>query len=459
MHGLDFISDSPRTYIFQKGSNKTNLGGVLALIYLIILIFIAVAYILEYSLNEKFEFSYFHRQISNKQERQDYLKDKNINPNISFYFDVLDKDGNPLDDTFEVREFNNFSHIIGRNVPYNRRVDDLGIVIAKKCEYEGCRFNESDIRPYLYIYYNHYSIDHYNEGEPVTYKKIEHYFRGDYINNSTMLYEGFWGVYIYAEKKGLGKVFDYIIDKTNNYTIGTIDDYYSSNVGNFRAGYNESTYKCLLFFGLYNDLEGIKMYSRKKKSIFDCFANIAALSTTVFSFMVKAFAIVYSRNFDNYKIMEKILSKGIKPKKEEEIELSNNVKSNNNNDDDLNKLNLENNLIDKENKENISDEKNLVTNDEMNIMEENTDEPINLPKLRFFDFFFNNVYNSKLCVSLKKQKLISSCDNVLYKYYSIENILMNQILFENLMKDYKWNNPKLKSIRRNEMIVDLKKYL
>lgn len=36
---------------------------------------------------------------------------------------------------------------------------------------------------------------------------------------------------------------------------------------------------------------------------------------------------------------------------------------------------------------------------------------------------------------------------------------MNQILFENLMKDYKWNNPKLKSIRRNEMIVDLKKYL
>ena len=201
------------------------------------------------------------------------------------------------------------------------------------------------------------------------------------------------------------------------------------------------------------------MYSRKKKSIFDCFANIAALSTTVFSFMVKAFAIVYSRNFDNYKIMEKILSKGIKPKKEEEIELSNNVKSNNNNDDDLNKLNLENNLIDKENKENISDEKNLVTNDEMNIMEENTDEPINLPKLRFFDFFFNNVYNSKLCVSLKKQKLISSCDNVLYKYYSIENILMNQILFENLMKDYKWNNPKLKSIRRNEMIVDLKKYL
>ncbi len=59
--------------------------------------------------------------------------------------------------------------------------------------------------------------------------------------------------------------------------------------------------------------------------------------------MVKAFAIVYSRNFDNYKIMEKILSKGIKPKKEEEIELSNNVKSNNNNNDNLNEENNEKN--------------------------------------------------------------------------------------------------------------------
>ena len=56
MHGLDFISDSPRTYIFQKDSNKTNLGGVLGLVYIIIFILIAVAYILEYSLNEKFEF-------------------------------------------------------------------------------------------------------------------------------------------------------------------------------------------------------------------------------------------------------------------------------------------------------------------------------------------------------------------------------------------------------------------
>ena len=36
MHGLDFLSGAPKTLIFEKGSNKTNFGGVLTIIYLII---------------------------------------------------------------------------------------------------------------------------------------------------------------------------------------------------------------------------------------------------------------------------------------------------------------------------------------------------------------------------------------------------------------------------------------
>ena len=455
MHGLDFISDSPRTYIFQKDSNKTNLGGVLGLVYIIIFILIAVAYILEYSLNEKFEFSYFYKQLTNKEERQEYLKDEKINPNITFYFDIEDENGNPLDESFEIREYSNFSNKLERNMPYIKRVDKLEIVIVKKCENENCTFIESKIRPFLHIYFNNYSIDHYNEDNPVISKQINHYYRGDYINNDTLIYDGFWGVYIYAEKKGLEKIFDYIFGSQNNYTIGNIEDYYSSRNSKILADENEEDYRCFLFYFLYNPLEGIKMYTRQKKSIFDCLANIAALNTTIFSIMVKSFAMIYSRNFDNYKIMEKLLSKEIKKKKEEEIELSNNVKDNTN----MNDLNYEKNLIDKESKEDISDNQNLITSDDFITKDEIVDESVKLPKLRFFDFFFNNVYSSRLCVSLQKQKLISSCDEILYKYYSIENILLNQLLFENLMKDYKWNNPRLKSIHINELIIELKKYL
>ena len=222
----------------------------------------------------------------------------------------------------------------------------------------------------------------------------------------------------------------------------------------------------MIYFSI--DAKGLKMYTRKAKSIMDSVANIASLNATIFSIMVKAFSMVYSSNFDNYKIMENILSRGKDKKKLKEIELiANNMKS----DELIMESNLEKNIIKYDKKEELinndnnydNDDTNMIMNDKKDINDENFIEDGNevtkLPKLRFFDFFFNNVYNSKLCVSLQKQKLISSCDEVLYKYFSVENILYNQILIENLMKDYKWNNPKLKSIHKNELIIDLKKYL
>ena len=42
------------------------------------------------------------------------------------------------------------------------------------------------------------------------------------------------------------------------------------------------------------------------------------------------------------------------------------------------------------------------------------------------------------------------------QYYSIDNILYNQIKFENLLIDYKWNNPDLNKLDNNELIIQLK---
>jgi len=42
MRKLDFISKSPNFYIFKGSANKTNLGGVLSLVYIIIIVFIMV---------------------------------------------------------------------------------------------------------------------------------------------------------------------------------------------------------------------------------------------------------------------------------------------------------------------------------------------------------------------------------------------------------------------------------
>ena len=70
-------------------------------------------------------------------------------------------------------------------------------------------------------------------------------------------------------------------------------------------------------------------------------------------------------------------------------------------------------------------------------------------------YFLNNIYSLKKWKS-NKQEIISLCKEILSKYVSIDYLLLNQIKFENLMKDYKWNNPKLNDIKENELIYKLK---
>ena len=55
MEYIDFLSSSPSFSIFQKKANKIKFGGVLFLIYIIIMLFICLIYILDYILNEKYE--------------------------------------------------------------------------------------------------------------------------------------------------------------------------------------------------------------------------------------------------------------------------------------------------------------------------------------------------------------------------------------------------------------------
>ena len=55
MNCLDFLSTFPRFYIFQEKRNQTNFGGVLFLIYIIIMIILSLTYILDFALNPKYE--------------------------------------------------------------------------------------------------------------------------------------------------------------------------------------------------------------------------------------------------------------------------------------------------------------------------------------------------------------------------------------------------------------------
>ena len=116
-------------------------------------------------------------------------------------------------------------------------------------------------------------------------------------------------------------------------------------------------------------------------------------------------------------------------------------------------------------KENESDFKEVINSEEEKISEDKIDskdeentlvneEERILPKLSFFEFYFIYIY-FKICKRRKNQEIINICDKIIFKYISIDNVLYNLIRLENLFKDYKWNNPRLNSLKNNEIIKEL----
>ena len=89
MNNLDFLNTPPQYYILGKRTNKTKFGGILFLIYLIIMIFISLIYILDYALNEKYEVESYliDTFFENHLQAPDFDESKinpDINPKVDF---------------------------------------------------------------------------------------------------------------------------------------------------------------------------------------------------------------------------------------------------------------------------------------------------------------------------------------------------------------------------------------
>ena len=141
MNVFVFISDSPRIYIFQKSSNKTNLGGVLTLIYLISLVLIIFLYLYDFFKNyyQKYEVTYFYNQFRDKVYRDEQKKE--FNPLIDLSFKVVDEMGESLTEEFGIflndkNGENGKTLKMGENITKN--IDDFKIMVIYKCPDNNC---------------------------------------------------------------------------------------------------------------------------------------------------------------------------------------------------------------------------------------------------------------------------------------------------------------------------------
>ena len=317
----------------------------------------------------------------------------------------------------------------------------------------------------LNMQYNGFILDHQNRTAPL-YREDNHISHDleltfNFRRPTYMIYK--WNNIKYREEKELFSIFK---NTDENDYIGLIIK--SSDTSIISSNENDSNLFRYFFdfenlrFNKYRILGQLKFnidfnhydeYKRTSKSFWDAIANICSLNMVLlngFSIIIGNF---YSNDYNNYKIMEKIFFNLNNQRQNNEKKIVEKIEIHNDS-------NITDNLISNFNRENnimISDE-GAINDDNNEILEDNNiiEENYNLPELNFCDFIFNNIHDNKCCCKINRQNIIHKCNEIISKYYSIEYILYYQIKIENLLKDYRWNDPRLNIFESNELISQLK---
>ena len=121
MHSLDFLSDSPKYFIFHKNANKTNLGGVVFILFMIIILFITTFYLYDFFydiyMDQKYEISASTIEEIIGEENDEKLKSESeMNPKISFNIELYNYNFTPLSDNFLIKPWKNIK--MERNVTF-----------------------------------------------------------------------------------------------------------------------------------------------------------------------------------------------------------------------------------------------------------------------------------------------------------------------------------------------------
>ena len=378
-------------------------------------------------------------------------------------FDIDPKDG------FKIINLNNIANdesIIRQQLPHKKKLNGFRLGVFYQCNGTKCEIQEKDklrVNTYfLHFCYRGFSLDHQNPEKPIQLLPKDDYYC-EYLNffENTNIIVIEWKLIEYEEKKG-------IFSKTFDDITGTSDIFWGSELdlintftddGHFRkipSNYykikdQDGNHLIILLYleNQFNYYDDHYKYTRIEKSFLDVLSNISALGSTILSLLSLAHEFLYSQNYDNYKIIENILTKklGVNifhdlEKKEKHSEQ---------------KIELRTDLI-----TNISEEKEEEEEGKIFVektieegKEKNSTEKLDLPSLKFFDFIINKLYFKFFGYS-SKQSLINSCNDIVAKFVSIEKIVYNQMKLENLWNDYKWNNPQYEIKEKNDLVLNLK---
>ena len=438
MKKFDILSQPPRTYIFERYSNKTIFGGVLSIIYLLIMIFISIYYIYNYIIGDKYEYYYSYRELPEEQKKKVFAG-FDPNPPIHIKLDAINELDWNISSNLKFIYYTKDSEkkIIYRNDWTEITIPDYAIIdlyysIDDINDIKEIEFGENFE---VNLTYKTFYLDHQNPVCPFKKIVIYKYLRFNFEKNF-ILYMN-WEFTKYKEKNDIFKIFSNYLRRPIQFLDGrlTINDLKEEkNDGEYNNEYiiDGVIHKYLGSIVIFNSRDTIHEYLRQKREWLSVLATISALANSFYSIFVRFFYFIYSKKYDQYKIFKNILLLDAKIKKSDSIFLSeaSNLKLNNFSLEKKVEKALEvreiqvinSNKNDSCSSTNNNDKGSECPTTEKEEKDEEVDNNnLHLPKMPFVNFIFNNLFIDK-CSNSNKQKLINLSSKIIYKYYYIENI-------------------------------------
>ena len=182
MYLLDFFSESSRRNSFyQKEPIRSGLGGFFLLFFL----FISLFYIMDYSLNDKYEIqSLSIFSMSTMEEIEKMSEDHDLNPELDFFFELVGSNDEPLSDRFQLFE-KSTNLLLEKTDNYyaiKTRVSYFVLSMVYHCDFQECQIEDEDnwnLYLYLKVYYKAFNLTHQNDDCPL--QKLDNTYFMRYI--------------------------------------------------------------------------------------------------------------------------------------------------------------------------------------------------------------------------------------------------------------------------------------
>ena len=380
---------------FQQYSNKTHLGGILTIIYVIITITICTYYFFEFK-NTYLKDSYTIQSYTkfNKKTIENMEKDNeeqyNQIINLTLIFNESETDFITLDRLFIFAKNTNKPYPNSFPISFINSTNSFPeLYLAYKCDENDCKDYDQNLNIASETYfqfsliYDGFTLDHQNKDKPLQRGGKFPVKYNINLNQETTI-NNYWKQIIYKEKKGFFH---------NAYTdVGFYIDEVSKLERDLYKTYqgDNGSYRYFCFISMLHNNSNIIEYIRTKKSMLDLLANVLSLLSNIY-FIICFVYKYYSINFDNFKVVETIISNKIN---------NNNSKKNITNFTSLKYLEDEKNtnekmfsiLKDSEISE-VKQNYNINFEDKG----DNDESNIKMKKISFFQFYINNLYIHRCC--------------------------------------------------------------